>query len=44
MYHYFPSKRDLYVLARSDPDRQVPLTEQLAVGLHAHVQSLVARS
>jgi AcrR family transcriptional regulator len=51
MYHYFPSKRDLYVailkrasgrfLAHADPDRQVPLTEQLAAGLHAHVQSLV---
>jgi AcrR family transcriptional regulator len=51
MYHYFPSKRDLYVailkraserfLARADPDRQLPLAEQLAAGLHAHIQSLV---
>lgn len=51
MYHYFPSKRDLYVailkrasgrfLARADPDRQLPLAQQLAAGLQAHIQSLV---
>lgn len=51
LYHYFPSKRDLYVailkrasgrfLARADPDRQLPLAEQLAAGLQAHIQSLV---
>lgn len=51
MYHYFPSKRNLYVailkrassrfLARADPDPQLPLAEQLAAGLQAHIQSLV---
>jgi AcrR family transcriptional regulator len=51
MYHYFPSKRDLYVailkratdrfLARVDPDPQLSLAEQLAAGLQAHIQSLV---
>ena len=51
MYHYFPSKRDLYVailkrassrfVARADPDPQLPLTEQLAAGLQAHIQSLI---
>ena len=51
MYHYFPSKRDLYVaifkrasdrfLARVSPDPQLPLAEQLATGLEAHIQSLV---
>jgi AcrR family transcriptional regulator len=51
LYHYFPSKRDLYVailkrargrfLARVGPDLQLPLAEQLAVGLEAHIQSLV---
>jgi AcrR family transcriptional regulator len=51
MYHYFPSKRDLYVailkrargrfLARLDPDPQLPLAEQLAAGLRAYIQSLV---
>ena len=51
MYHYFPSKRELYVailrrasgrlLARPRPDRQLPLAEQLAAGLRAHIQSLV---
>ena len=51
MYHYFPSKRDLYVailkratgrhLARAEPDPQLPLAEQLAAGLQAHIQSLV---
>ena len=49
MYHYFPSKRDLYVailkrasarlVARADRDPQLPLAEQLADGLHAHIQS-----
>jgi AcrR family transcriptional regulator len=48
MYRYFPSKRDLYVaifkrssqrlLARSNPDPQLPLAEQLASGLEAHIQ------
>src|SRR3984957_13521049 len=51
VYHYFPSKRDLYVaifkrasgrfLARVDPDPQLPLAEQLATGLDAHIQSFV---
>jgi AcrR family transcriptional regulator len=50
LYHYFPNKRDLYVaifkrasnrfLARS-PDPQLPLAEQLAAGLEAHIQSFV---
>ena len=50
LYHYFPSKRDLYVaiferatdrfLAHS-PDPQLPLAEQLAAGLEAHIQSFV---
>lgn len=48
LYHYFPSKRDLYVaifkrassrlLARANPDPQLPLAEQLANGLGAHIQ------
>ncbi|OBA70345.1 hypothetical protein A5641_13575 [Mycobacterium sp. 1554424.7] len=47
-YHYFPSKRDLYVamfrragrrlLARADSDPQLPLAEQLVSGLEAHIQ------
>lgn len=51
MYHYFPTKRDLYLailkrasdrfLARAHPDPQLPLPEQLAAGLQAHIQSLV---
>ncbi len=42
MYHYFPSKRDLYVaILKRASDRQLPLEEQLAAGLHAHIQSLV---
>ena len=51
MYHYFPSKRDLYVAilkrasgrfsARAHPDPKLPLAEQLAAGLQAHIQSLV---
>ena len=51
LYHYFPSKRDLYVaifkrasnrfLARVGPDPQLPLAEQLAAGLEAHIQSFV---
>ncbi|WP_407689000.1 TetR/AcrR family transcriptional regulator [Mycobacterium sp. HUMS_1102779] len=48
LYHYFPSKRDLYVaiftrasnrlLARANPDPGLPLAEQLAAGLEAHIQ------
>lgn len=48
LYHYFPSKRDLYVaifkrashrlLARGNPDPQLPLAGQLAAGLEAHIQ------
>ena len=51
LYHYFPSKRDLYVaifkrasnrfLARVRPDPQLPLAEQLAAALEAHIQSFV---
>jgi AcrR family transcriptional regulator len=51
LYHYFPSKRDLYVgilkrasnrfLARMSPDPELPLAQQLATGLEAHIQSLV---
>jgi len=51
LYHYYPSKRDLYVaifkrassrfLARVSPDPQPPLAEQLAAGLEAHIQSFV---
>jgi AcrR family transcriptional regulator len=51
LYHYYPSKRDLYVaifkrasgrfLARVDPDPQLSLAEQLAAGLEAHIQSFV---
>jgi AcrR family transcriptional regulator len=51
LYHHFPSKRDLYVaifkratnrfLARVGPDGQLPLAEQLASGLDAHIQSFV---
>ena len=51
LYHYFPNKRDLYVaiftrasnrfLARVSPDPQLPLAEQLAIGLEAHIQSFV---
>ena len=51
LYHYFPSKRDLYVaifkrasnrfLARVGPDPQLPLAEQLGAGLEAHIQSFV---
>jgi AcrR family transcriptional regulator len=51
LYHYYPSKRDLYVaifkrassrfLARVSPDPQLPLAEQLAAGLEAHIQSFV---
>jgi AcrR family transcriptional regulator len=51
LYHYFPSKRDLYVailkraggrfLARVGTDPRRPLAEQLAAGLEAHIQSLV---
>lgn len=48
MYRYFPSKRDLYVaifkrfshrlLSHVNPDPQLPLTEQLANALEAHIQ------
>jgi AcrR family transcriptional regulator len=48
LYHYYPSKRDLYIaifkrasnrlLARTHPDPQLPLAEQLANGLEAHIQ------
>jgi AcrR family transcriptional regulator len=48
MYHHFPSKRDFYVaifkrasnhmLARANPDPRLPLAEQLANGLEAHIQ------
>lgn len=51
LYHYYPSKRDLYVaifkratgrlLARVSPDPQLSLAEQLAAGLEAHIQSFV---
>jgi AcrR family transcriptional regulator len=51
MYHYFPTKRDLYValfkrasdrfLARVSPNPQLPLAEQLATALEAHIQSFV---
>ncbi|WP_082964742.1 TetR/AcrR family transcriptional regulator [Mycobacterium sp. E796] len=51
LYHYYPSKRDIYVaifkrasnrlLARVVPDPQLPLAEQLATGLEAHIQSFV---
>jgi AcrR family transcriptional regulator len=52
MYRYFPSKRALYVamfkrashrlLARDDLDSQLPLAEQLAAGLEAHIQYFAA--
>jgi AcrR family transcriptional regulator len=48
MYHHFPSKRDFYVaifkrasnhmLARANPDPRLPLAQQLANGLEAHIQ------
>jgi AcrR family transcriptional regulator len=51
LYHYFPSKRDLYVaiferassrfLAGVSRDPQLPLAEQLAIALEAHIQSFV---
>jgi AcrR family transcriptional regulator len=51
LYHYYPSKRDLYVaiferassrfLARVSPDPKLPLAQQLAAGLEAHIQSFV---
>ena len=51
IYNYFPSKRDLYVaifqrasngfLARVSRDQQLPLAEQLATALEAHIQSLL---
>jgi AcrR family transcriptional regulator len=51
LYYYFPSKRDLYLaifkrasnrfLALVGPDPQLPLAEQLVVGLEAHIQSFV---
>ncbi len=51
LYHYYPNKQDLYVamfkrasdrfLARVIPDPQLPLAEQLATALEAHIQSFV---
>jgi AcrR family transcriptional regulator len=51
LYHYFPTKRDLYVaifqrasdrfLSRVSRDQQLPLAEQLATALEAHIQSVV---
>lgn len=50
LYHYFPCKRDLYVaifrrathrFLEHSPDPQLPLAEQLAAGLEAHIQSFV---
>ena len=51
MYHYYPNKREIYIaifkratnrfLTRVSPDPQLPLAEQLAVGLKAHIQSFV---
>lgn len=51
LYHYYPSKRDLYVaifkrasnrfLAELPPAPQLSLTEQVAIGLEAHIQSFV---
>jgi AcrR family transcriptional regulator len=48
LYHYFPNKRDFYVaifkraskrlLARANRGIDLPLAEQLAAGLHAHIQ------
>jgi AcrR family transcriptional regulator len=51
LYHYYPGKRDLYIaifkrasdrlLALVSPDPQLPLAEQLATGLEAHIQYFV---
>jgi AcrR family transcriptional regulator len=51
LYHYYPSKRDLYLalfkrastrfLARVTIDAQLPLAEQLGTALEAHIQSFV---
>jgi AcrR family transcriptional regulator len=51
LYHYFPSKRDLYVaifqrasnrfMARVSTDPRLPLREQLVTALEAHIQSFV---
>jgi AcrR family transcriptional regulator len=51
LYHYYPSKRDLYVaiferasgrfLTRVSPDPKLSLAQQLAAGLEAHIQSFV---
>ena len=48
LYHYYPNKRDIYVaifkrasnrfFARASCDPQLPLAEQLATGLEAHIQ------
>jgi AcrR family transcriptional regulator len=48
LYHYFPSKRDLYIailkrannrfLTHVSPDPRLPLAEQLATALEAHIQ------
>jgi AcrR family transcriptional regulator len=52
MYRYFPSKRALYVamfkrassrlLERADLESQLPLAEQLAAGLEAHIRYFAA--
>jgi AcrR family transcriptional regulator len=51
LYHYYPSKRDLYVAifkrasnrfpAELPPAPQLSLAEQVAIGLEAHIQSFV---
>lgn len=51
LYHYYPSKRDIYVaifkrasnrfLVRVGPDPELPLAQQLASGLEAYIQSFV---
>lgn len=51
LHHYFPSKRHLYVaifqrasdrfLARVSGEQQLPLAEQLATALEAHIQYVV---
>ena len=51
LYHYYPTKRDLYVaifmrastrlLAHKHADPQLPVAERIATGLEAHIQSFV---
>lgn len=53
MYHYFASKRDLYAAifkrasqrlsTSANPDPRLPLAEQLADGLEAHIQYFADR-